>query len=48
VSRPEYWLYSSARNYAEGQSNYEVNLLWTDFDKDGGWFLGNVDYPELD
>ena len=48
VSRPEYWLYSSARNYAEGQSIYEVNLLWTDFDEDGGWFLGNVDCLVLD
>ena len=48
VKHPEDWIYSSASNYAEGKGVFEVQLLWTGFDEDGGWFFGNVNYPTLD
>jgi len=48
VSRPEYWLYSSASNYAAGEGIFDVNLLWADFEEDGGWFFGNVHYFVMD
>jgi hypothetical protein len=26
---------------------FEVQILWTGFAEDGGWFFGNVDHPAL-
>ena len=48
VRNPQDWVYSSAGNHAEGQGVFDVKLLWTSFDEDGGWFFGNVDAPALD
>lgn len=48
VNRPQDWIYSSACNYADGQGVYNVHLLWTDFESDGGWFFGNTDFPMMD
>lgn len=48
VSQPEEWLYSSASNYELGHGIYDVHLLWTPFDEDGGWFFGNVPGVTLD
>ena len=45
VKRPQDWIYSSASNYATGHGIYDVHLLWTDFEADGGWFFGNTDFP---
>ena len=47
VRQPQEWVYSSASNYAEGYGVYDVQLLWTDFESDGGWFFGNTDVPAL-
>jgi hypothetical protein len=47
VEKAEDWLYSSATNYAFGYGLFDVKLLWTGFDEDGGWFYGNVDHPIL-
>lgn len=41
VEKPEDWLYSSARNYLTGEGLFPTRLLWTDFDEDGAWFLGD-------
>ena len=48
MHNPQDWIYSSASNYAEGTGVFDVKLLWTSFDEDGGWFFGNVDVPFLD
>lgn len=47
VEKAEDWWYSSAANYALGYGLFDVKLLWTGFDEDGGWFYGNVDHPML-
>jgi hypothetical protein len=48
VDHPRDWIYSSARNYADGKGIYEVRLLWADFESDGGWFFGNINFPTMD
>lgn len=47
VSKPEDWLYSSASNYLHGEGKFDVNLLWTELETEGGWFFGNVDFPSM-
>lgn len=45
ITRPEDWLYSSARNYMQEEALLDMPLLWCDLETDGGWFFGNTDFP---
>ncbi len=46
VTRPEDWLYSSARNYLGEPGLLEMPLLWSDFATDS-WFFGDPQFSLL-